>query len=43
MNNITIIGQTSVGKTTLGKKLSKKLKWDFVDLDEEVEKQVKCK
>ena len=36
-NNLTkifLIGQSGSGKTTLGKKLSTKLKFDFLDTDE---------
>lgn len=31
--NIYIIGFMAVGKTTLGKKISKKIQWDFLDTD----------
>lgn len=34
--NIVLIGMPSVGKTTIGKKLSKVLKMDFVDSDDEI-------
>ncbi len=37
-NNIYIIGFMAVGKTTLGKKLSQKIKWDFLDTDLYIEK-----
>lgn len=33
-----IIGFKSSGKTTLGKKIAEKLKMNFIDLDEEIEK-----
>ena len=36
--NIYIIGFMAVGKTTLGKKLSKKIQWDFLDTDLFIEK-----
>jgi len=39
-NSITIIGMTASGKSTLGKKLAKRLKYDFKDLDNEVEKEI---
>ena len=40
--NIYIIGFMAVGKTTLGKKFSKKIQWEFIDTDlwiEEMEKR----
>ena len=33
---IFLIGQSGSGKTTLGKKLSAKLKFDFLDTDESI-------
>ena len=38
MNNIILIGMPGSGKTTIGKKLAKKLQLDFYDADVEVEK-----
>ena len=35
--NILIIGMTGVGKTTIGRLLSKKLKKKFFDSDHEIE------
>jgi len=37
-NNIVILGMTGVGKTTIGKILSKILKFEFVDTDYEIER-----
>ena len=37
-NNIVILGMTGVGKTTIGKILSKFLKFRFIDTDNEIEK-----
>ena len=36
---IYLVGFMGCGKTTIGHCLSKKLKWEFVDLDEEIEKR----
>lgn len=36
-NNIVILGMTGVGKTTIGKILSKILKFKFIDIDYEIE------
>ena len=35
---IALIGLRGAGKTTIGKKLASKLKWEFVELDERIEK-----
>jgi len=40
---ICIIGMPGSGKSTIGKQLSKKLKYSFFDTDEEIEKQEKIK
>ena len=37
-NNIVMLGMTGVGKTTIGKILSKVLKAKFIDIDHEIEK-----
>lgn len=34
---IYLIGLPGVGKTTIGKRLSKQLQYDFIDLDEQIE------
>jgi len=39
MKNIVLTGLRGSGKTKLGKLISKKLKWDFIDLDKEIEKK----
>ena len=36
---IYLVGFMGCGKTTVGRSLSKKLKWKFIDLDEEIEKR----
>lgn len=43
MKNIVLTGLRGSGKTSLGKVLAKKLKWDFIDMDELIEKQEKMK
>lgn len=39
MNKVILIGFRCVGKTTIGKKLSEALNWNFLDLDEEIQKK----
>ncbi len=39
--NIVLIGLRGSGKTSVGKILAKKLGWNFIDLDEEIEKSEK--
>ncbi len=41
--NIILTGLRGSGKTKLGKTLSKKLTYNFIDLDEEIEKKEKMK
>jgi shikimate kinase len=43
MKNIVLIGFMGTGKTLVGKKLARRLKMDFVDLDEVIEKENKMK
>lgn len=38
--NVVLIGMRGSGKTTVAKMLSKRLGWDFLELDEEVAKNV---
>ena len=37
--NLTLTGMMGVGKTTIGKRFSKKIKLCFVDIDKIIEKQ----
>ncbi len=37
--SIILIGFMGVGKTTVSKLLAEKLKWEFIDIDEEIEKE----
>lgn len=37
--SIVFIGFMGVGKTTIGKLVAKKLNWDFIDIDAEIEKK----
>ena len=41
--NIIIVGMTGVGKTTIGKVLSKEISRNFFDIDQEVEKVTNLK
>ncbi len=37
--NLTLTGMMGVGKTTIGKRLAKKLKYNFIDIDSVIEKK----
>ena len=37
--NLTLTGMMAVGKTTIGKRLAKKLKYNFADIDKIIEKK----
>lgn len=41
MNNIYLVGFMATGKTSVGRELAKKKKWQFVDLDELIELEEK--
>lgn len=41
MNNIVLVGLMGAGKSTVGKALAKDLKYDFIDIDEEIVKSEK--
>ena len=43
MHNIVLTGLRGSGKTEIGKILAKKLGWNFIDIDEEIEKTEKAK
>ena len=42
MNRLYLIGFMGSGKTSVGKKLAKKLNYKFIDLDNEIEKHINC-
>ncbi len=39
MRNIVLIGLMGAGKTTVGKRLAKRLAWPFLDTDQEIERR----
>ena len=41
--NLLLTGMMGVGKSTIGKKLAKKLKLKFIDIDQIIEKKEKSK
>ena len=40
--NLIMVGFMGVGKTTIGRKLAKRLGYHFLDMDEQIEKEQKC-
>lgn len=42
MGKICLIGYMGCGKTTIGMALAERLKWQWLDLDEEIVKKEKC-
>lgn len=42
MKNIILIGFMGAGKTTIGQKLARRLQMDFVDTDQQIEKEQHC-
>ncbi len=42
MNNINLIGYRGSGKTAVGRKLAKVLRWPFIDSDEVIVDRIKC-
>ena len=42
-NNIVLVGHMGSGKTSIGKNLSKKIDYKFIDTDQEIEKEAKMK
>lgn len=42
MKNIILIGFMGAGKTTIGQRLAKRLQMDFLDTDQQIEKEQHC-
>jgi len=40
-SNITLIGMAGVGKSVIGKRLAETLHYEFIDVDERIERQLK--